>query len=332
MLLNLPIELIIKVTQHLEFNDKATLLTTCRSLSTIVLDNSIYSELVIPKKILQGNDNAAAILQNIIQKFKSKQLNGTQVKKLVLNLNLLPDQLYYQLATIFPNVTRLVNYSGKGLAKSEPFYDQCFLQWKNSFEKYDILDGHFQIPYLLEKNTFPHLTHLCIAPYFDFNDTIFISGLQIIDCIKNAPSLVHLFLHKSIVNITFLETLHRNCSHLRSLALGDALISTSDDKLPDKLVPATSMLCLDVGRSTLVCDANCTFLDYIIAKYPFLEQLSYFSTFNKPLLNQFFPNESEGKYRYFMNRHIYKKKNTKLGSLLNSSLYLCATKRGALIT
>lgn len=92
---------------------------------------------------------------------------------------------------------------------------------------------------------------------------------NIIDCIKNAPSLKYRTIERSKLTIDDFEQIHNNGKQLSTLKITGSIISVlSHYILPQSIAPADKLTTLILDQRTEIFDKNCRFMDYIIAKYP----------------------------------------------------------------
>jgi hypothetical protein len=152
----------------------------------------------------------------------------------------------------------------------------------DTLTKYDMDESFDLIGCLMKINVFSNVTSLGISPEVER-----IVGrdkyLNVLDCIKNAPSLKNLKLQGIRVDIDFMEALHDVCPRLETLELCHVLVSTTDCDVPVPVKPV-KLLSFTITDGTVMCDENGVFLDYICEKYNQLEALVLLFDFDKLIL------------------------------------------------
>jgi hypothetical protein len=280
MLQDLPFEIILNIAKNLCFNDKYQLMLTCRALQLPIMENSLYEELLVMGGWI-GPDIA-----KVIKKFKSKKLNGNQVKTLEIDLNKVPDDLYSQLPVIFPNVHTLINE--QGVEQKRAYTIVKFLKkWKDSIEFIDMSSGYTHLIQVLGKKntTFTKLIRLRISPFIRTDFNMWKPDINIVNCLKNAPILKELHLYEARVDIELLEAVHANCPMLDVLNIENCIVLTSDDALPNPIEPAANVTYFTVDGDTVLHDDKCVFLDYIVSKYRNVETFGFFGRRTNRLVN-----------------------------------------------
>ncbi|KAI8875009.1 hypothetical protein K501DRAFT_280784, partial [Backusella circina FSU 941] len=233
MLNKLPQEILAYVTQFLTFNDKLNLVTTCRYLHDAILKLTLYENITICYK--KGKT------EEIFKKFETSELNGSQVRHIVVDLDSLPDALLIKLSTLFPCVTQLETFFGPKKMRP-PSVLNTFLKWKDTIQIFNLNKAFFQMGHLLENNAFPRLRTLCLSPYsHSMLPRTRIPNLQVMECIKNAPALTTLILFNADIDLEMLEEIHDICPNLKNLEMSSVSVTTTnDDDIMTILKPATS--------------------------------------------------------------------------------------------
>jgi hypothetical protein len=297
ILLCIPQEVLLDVASHLDIHDKLNLMTTCSMLNSLILDRSLYQVLSF-----YGEKEPT---EQVVSKFKSNQYNGHQVKRLELKLDCLSDSVFSQLPDIFPNVTRIFDYSDNtSESKRNATTLDSLLKWKDTIEYSGTSEDRFKVARLLAKVEFSRLTELDITfSYFEYNDNCLYgteSVIHISAFVKNAPLLKRLRLYGCAMDLNLLEGIHQSCPNLFFLAL-EGYLNVNSLSIP-VIEPANNLLHLSLGWELMICDQQCLFLDYIVDKYPNLNHLLFFPTFAKYMvtfvLHKFYSDEFNGIYRW----------------------------------
>jgi hypothetical protein len=254
MLLQLPKELVINISNCLDFKDKLNLALTCRRINQVIVEYSLYETFSIKPDF--------NITRDIVKKFKNKELNGAQVKQLELCLNHLSNQQYRKLLDIFPNVAELINIKEPSRnhystslnwdeEKRDDYVIQPLTKWHNKLEKYDMKNGFLRMFRLINENTFSKLTYLVISPIY-----VAEASIELIN-FKNVLSLKPLGMYSATIDIKLLEDLHTLCTQLVSFHLWESLILLNDDtRLESNIAPATALSSLILENSTAIYDLS----------------------------------------------------------------------------
>jgi hypothetical protein len=210
MLDKLPQELIVAITDHLGMNDKLILIKTCQHVFDMVSGTNLFSELDILKCKKKTPD--------IIVKFKDNPSFGAQVKLLSISKVYISDDF----STIFPNVTRLITrkLSRYQLQPLEDFSKCPMVQWSKTLEVYNSSPDWPEAIPVLKTTVFPQLTELILGRPNEFGDKN--EGFDIpyfLPVFRNVPSLKKLTLWRTPIDLAFLDEIHTNCPHLKSLTI-----------------------------------------------------------------------------------------------------------------
>ncbi|KAI8886577.1 hypothetical protein K501DRAFT_269738 [Backusella circina FSU 941] len=271
MIQRLPLEIILTISNYLDFENKLTLITTCRGLHDLISNTNLYSDLNLLRDKRTVN--------SIIQKFDDGgKLDGAQVKRLWIDTDKVSHQYYGQLSILFPNVTRLVKYNERlnfrdkiGNARSYPVGPM--VEWIDTLETYIVPDDGPDLMNTLEVATFPRLNklNLDLLCYGNGKEEGF-DFLYFLKYIQHAPALKNLTLNHCAISLALLDGIHTSCPYLESLHLNQTAIVVRESTLPQSIVPTYSILQLKISQS-LVFDKKGLLLDYITSRYRHLRSL-----------------------------------------------------------
>jgi hypothetical protein len=211
----------------------------------------------------------------VVRKFKSKQLNGNQVKHLNISLDTLSNQLYRRLPVVFPNLTRIRNTRGSEGQRDE-YTLEPMTQWATKLEEYDMSYGQLQLDRLMLKHSFIRITSLVVSPEVD-----------ILACLPNVPLLKDLAIFNFELDIEYLESMHALSANVTRFKLQSGLVRMQANKrLPHDIQPLVNLTSLTISSDVAIADKECFFLDYICTKYTKLLDFSFLSTFKNALLSR----------------------------------------------
>ncbi|KAI8878817.1 hypothetical protein K501DRAFT_287693, partial [Backusella circina FSU 941] len=241
---------------------------TSSKLHSFTSTANLYEELNLKRK---KNKSKA-----IIKRFDYKQIDGSQVKIIILHIHQLTEQTRSRLATAFPNVTRVIT------GKNNPFETRVqnedlrlpMSRWINTLETYNGYEDWPEILGLLRYNIFPRLMKLNLS--FDYTYLPIPSGfhpLYFSPYIKNAPTLTELTLFQCDASLELLEEIHASCPYIKSLRFDTIMMVVGSFELPQQIVPATSVVRLEI-HNAVSFDRNGLLLDYIVIKYTNLQMIA----------------------------------------------------------
>jgi hypothetical protein len=272
----MPFEIVLTISNYLDFGSKLTLITTYRSMHDLITNTNLYSDLNLLKD--------EQTVDRIIKKIDDGKLNGSQVKRLWIDTNKVSDQFYDKLSTLFPNVSRLVGFKERpsyvivnmetddvDIFPKNPFGPM--VDWINTLETFNLGDDGPELLNTLRVVTFPRLTELSLdfVNYADLNYAV-IDFLYPLKYIKNTPSLRKLTLSHCAINLELLEEIHSHCPDIESLHLDQTAIVIKEGALSQPIVPVSLLVQLKISQS-FIFDRNGLLLDYIVRKYPSLHTL-----------------------------------------------------------
>jgi hypothetical protein len=267
MLHHLPLEIIVHIGHCLQFKDKLALSQTCHRIHAVITHHCLYQDL----NLTGGSDK----IRKVVRKFKSKQLNGSQVKHLNISLDTLSNQLYRRLPVVFPNVTRIRNAQGSEGQRHE-YTLEPMTQWATKLEEYDMRHGQLQLDRLMLKHSFTRITSLVLSPQVD-----------ILACLPNVPLLKDFTIFNFELDVEYLESIHAVSANVTRFKLQSGLVRMQANKrLPHDIQPLVNLTSLTISSDVAIADKECFFLDYICTKYTKLLDFSFLSTFKSTLLSR----------------------------------------------
>ncbi|KAI8876530.1 hypothetical protein K501DRAFT_338035 [Backusella circina FSU 941] len=266
LLLKLPQEILSTIVLDLGFEDKLSLVLTCRSLKEVISNSLLYEELTFYHK--------KDALPDALAYFKDKPIYSSQVRRLKLSRTIVTSQALSQLPIVFPKVSEFSSIYAH--SEMDDSYMAPMLNWKNTLEKYHVPNKQRQIVGLLKDNTFSRLSSLSVTSIYAFGKDANGSMVNFheFSCLKNAPLLKHLRLIGGRMSFEALEKIHTVCPQLNSLRLtAVTLVAQENHTLPLSISSATRLLSLIFDWGTDIEDQGYMIWDYIIAKYTHLIEL-----------------------------------------------------------
>jgi hypothetical protein len=271
MFYTLPNELIREITKWLSTQDKLRLMKVNSHLYNSISQNGLYESLSIYSE---------PHTEALVTRLACRPAQAIQVRSLLLKSHTLSDQLLRQLPIIFPGVKHFTDLSKNyGIKRTDP--SRYLFRWANTIQVFDCLYDHIELCFYLENNTFKQLQQLVLTQYDCTKPVPTRLDLNLMECIKHAPSLTTLSLKDCQVDLDFMEMIHENCPNLNSLDFRAAFIRVIETKLPSTIVPAKPFAILKIDFLSVILDSHCVFRDYILEKYPCLKHFECLSSFMK---------------------------------------------------
>jgi hypothetical protein len=262
MLSALPNEIIFQVASYLDMYEKLNVIMTSHKMQAI-LSKRLFEELTIP----QQNTNI------MIEKFGKGQYDGSHVRRLTFYIEEIHPKLFSKLPIIFPSISELKQISHPYNFPSVGSESQVlFENWKDTLKRYDMSENSCGIIPSLLSCSFSRLVHLELLPTYNTLTKQFTFS-DVGRCVEHAPSLKTLVLRYFHINITCLEEIHSKTSTLKTLVLASGVIDLNSAVFPQCVLPCTSLQTFRVGYSTDIYDKRCMLLNYIILKYPNIQNL-----------------------------------------------------------
>jgi hypothetical protein len=210
-------------------------------------------------------------VETMIVTFRKEQRMGRQTKYLTIDLDMLSNQMYSQLPTIFPNIVQLITVKEEGEKREEAALNK-FIKWKDTLTVLSDEESPLHTFCLLEKNVYSNLFELDISTLAFKGVMSHSSHINILKCIQNAPKLGILTISDCKITLAFLENVHNSCARLYDFVIYGSLISTVNEVLPEYIIPAARMVKFKV-TDTLILDGSCLFVRYLSHKYTGLSTL-----------------------------------------------------------
>jgi hypothetical protein len=123
MAFDFSVEVVILITQYLTTKQKLNLMKTCGQLYDVISNSTLFERVDLNKSNEQTLDMVLHFVEHLHY--------GKQVKRLVVNLTGLPNQIFRILPGIFPNVQEFLN---TGIFDVQRTYAdvQPFILWKDT--------------------------------------------------------------------------------------------------------------------------------------------------------------------------------------------------------
>lgn len=220
---NLPTEIIVKITSFLTLSDKPNMARICKHLHQAISESTLYSDLVLKDQVTFGKATELCDKRNF----------GHQVHHLTFGMMQYDVELLSRLPTMFKHLQSL-EIQGITMMGNEHF--QGAKDWNRVEKLVDTIAGKVSIR-MLELLTFERLRVLDVGWPSEYFRGIQCYDMtkQLIQAIKNAPSLETLNVKNSVIKIADVEDLHARATKLKHLILNDVWIF-KNDSIDNKVV------------------------------------------------------------------------------------------------
>lgn len=216
MLPNLPTEVFLEISRLVDFQSKLNLIKTCRRLNNLISKTTLFENLCVRVNKLGTRET--------IELFRSRKINGSQVKILDLKMQDLSREVTLQLPDIFPNLTSVSSMYSEYDEDHQRmlYYDKCVkdsivynkdnyissykstikqfvgnreCNWINTIRKYGHGSWHAILD-MIKEYTFPSLVDLIIEGHYvpEHREGKVSDGVYLVPYLKNTPCLKKLSL------------------------------------------------------------------------------------------------------------------------------------------
>jgi hypothetical protein len=255
---NLPPELLEQIFDLLEQDDILQCMLACQLWKTLIQDFYLFRTLSI---------YSPAMLVGVSATTQERPRLLNNVEKLTLHSYNADEKTWIDFLEALPNV-RDFYYIGPLFQGLDNDYTPD-LPWCKSIEKIIVDSGHRIVDKLIFNNMCPNLTDLNISS----TDNMSLKFLN------NTPALKSLTLCMSTIEYDDINKIHEMLPNLKVLGLRDKVIM--GESLNRTVTPAYSItrLALDLIQTPNL-EMELELLQYIIKKYPNLEELIYETNFS----------------------------------------------------